>query len=121
MYILELIENFSAAHALRDYPGVCARVHGHNWKLKVVLHADQKDASGMTADYAVLRDIVLKLVHEFDHNILNDHPHFRSVNPTSENLAEYVFDRLQDQFPRGVQLDHVQIWETDNFSVIYRK
>jgi 6-pyruvoyltetrahydropterin/6-carboxytetrahydropterin synthase len=121
MYILELTETFSAAHALRDYPGVCARIHGHNWKLKVALHTDAKDRQGITLDYAVLKKMVEQIAGEFDHDFLNEHPHFRSVNPTSENLAEYVYGCLEKELPPEVRLDHVQIWETDNFSVIFRK
>ncbi|NUM80533.1 6-carboxytetrahydropterin synthase QueD [bacterium] len=121
MYQLEIIENFSAAHALRDYPGVCARIHGHNWTLKIGLSAETADERGMTIDYADLKTIADKLIEEFDHNFFNDHPYFKTVNPTSEKIAEYIYGRLESQLPGRVRLEYVQIAETENFSVKYRK
>ena len=121
MYFLEIVESFSAAHALRNYPGVCARIHGHNWKVKIGLKSGQTDENGMTADYVDLKKIVDKLIARFDHDLINDHPYFKNVNPTSEKIAEFMYNELEDKFPAGVQLESVQIWETENFSVMYKK
>lgn len=120
MYLLELVENFSAAHALRNYPGVCARIHGHNWRLKVGLKCDTADENGMTVDYAVLRKVLTDLIAEFDHNLFNDHPYFSKVNPTSEKICEYFYAELEKKFPVSVKMNFVQIWETENFSVVYK-
>ncbi len=121
MYTLELTETFSAAHALRDYPGVCARMHGHNWRLTVVPSTETKDPAGITVDYADLKKLMDEVIREFDHDCLNEHPHFRSVNPTSENLAEYIYEKFEKRLPPSVRLDNVRISETDNFAVTYRK
>lgn len=121
MYQLEIVEKFSAAHALRDYPGVCARIHGHNWTLKIGLTAQTTDERGMTIDYADLKKIVGKLIEEFDHNFFNDHPYFKTVNPTSKKIAEYLYGRLETQLLDRIQLEYVQIAETENFLVTYRK
>lgn len=120
MFLLELTESFSAAHALRNYPGVCARTHGHNWIVRVRLTATALDENGMTADYAVLREKLMSLLSEFDHTTFNDHPYFQSVNPTSENIARYIFDRLGKRLPDTVTLKEVEIAETPGFSVAYR-
>jgi 6-pyruvoyltetrahydropterin/6-carboxytetrahydropterin synthase len=121
MYFLEIVETFSAAHALRNYPGICARIHGHNWKIKIGLKADTTDESGMTVDYAVLKKAVKELVLQFDHNYFNDHPYFQNINPTSEKIAEYMYHESENKFPNNVRIDFVQIWETEDFSVLYRK
>jgi 6-pyruvoyltetrahydropterin/6-carboxytetrahydropterin synthase len=121
MYFLEIVEIFSAAHALRNYPGVCARTHGHNWKIKVGLRAESTEENGMAVDYIVLKKTVEELVRQFDHNCFNDHPYFQTVNPTSEKIAEYMYNELEGKFPKRVRLDFVQIWETENFSVLYKK
>ncbi len=120
MFLLELTESFSAAHALRNYPGVCARTHGHNWTVRVRLTASSLDENGMTADYAILREKLTGLLSEFDHTTFNDHPYFQSVNPTSENIARYIFDRLGGSLPGVVTLHEVEIAETPGFSVTYR-
>ncbi|MBL7961134.1 6-carboxytetrahydropterin synthase QueD [bacterium] len=120
MYLLELVETFSAAHALRNYPGICARIHGHNWKIKVVLRCETTDENGMTVDYAVLKKILMNLIAEFDHNLFNDHLYFKNVNPTSEKICEYFYNELEKKFPSAVKMHFVQIWETESFSVSYR-
>lgn len=121
MYQLEITEKFSAAHALRDYPGVCARIHGHNWILKIGFTAETTDEHGMTIDYADLKKIIGHVIEEFDHNLFNDHPYFKTVNPTSEKIAEYMYGRLERQLPAKIQMEYVHIAETENFSVTYRK
>ncbi len=120
MFFLELTETFSAAHALRNYPGVCSRTHGHNFTARIHLSAPSTDADGLTADYALLREKVMGVLQELDHQNLNDHPHFQEVNPTSENIARYLFDRLANVFPESVSLDDVQVAETSGFSVTYK-
>jgi len=120
MFHLEITEKFSAAHALRDYPGVCARIHGHNWTIKIGLKASATDSLGMTADYAVLQKIVKEMLQEFDHSLFNDHPYFKSVNPTSEKISEYFYQQLERKLPDSVRLEFVQIQETEGFSVTYR-
>jgi 6-pyruvoyltetrahydropterin/6-carboxytetrahydropterin synthase len=121
MIEIELKEMFSAAHALRDYPGVCRRIHGHNWTVVVRLKAGRLDEQGMSIDYAVLKKILSEILSEFDHQLINDVPYFQTVNPTSERIAEYIFHELEKQLPPAVEMKWVKISETDQFSVIYKK
>jgi 6-pyruvoyltetrahydropterin/6-carboxytetrahydropterin synthase len=121
MIELELKEIFSAAHALHDYPGVCRRIHGHNWTVVVRLKAGPLDEQGMSIDYAVLKKTLSEILGEFDHQLINDVPYFQTVNPTSERIAEYVFHELEKQLSAAVELKWVKISETDQFSVIYKK
>ena len=72
-------------------------------------------------DYADLKKLMDEVIHEFDHDCLNELPRFRSVNPTSENLAEYIYEKFDKRLPPSVRLESVKIAETDNFSVTYRK
>ncbi len=121
MIELELKEGFSAAHALRNYPGMCSRIHGHNWTVTVRLKAGPPDEQGMSEDYAVLKKILTDVLGLFDHRLINDLPCFQDINPTSERIAEYVFTELEKQLPPSVELKWVRISETDAFSVIYKR
>ena len=120
MYLLEIEERFSAAHALRNYPGPCSRVHGHNWRLQVGFLAPRTDDDGITVDLMDLKKLTGQIFEEFDHRHFNDHPYFQEVNPTSEKIAEYVYNKLKKECPEGVSIDYVKLWETDDFSVTYR-
>jgi len=81
---------FSASHSL-DLPPEhpCSRVHGHNYKVQIVLAASGLNQNGFIIDFGELRVLGDWLDSELDHQHLNDVLDF---NPTSENLAKYIFD-----------------------------
>ena len=51
MFEVAVEQSFASAHALRNYKGRCENVHGHNWKVRVVIEGDQLDATGMLVDF----------------------------------------------------------------------
>ncbi len=120
MFHLEITEYFSAAHALRNYPGVCARIHGHNWKVRVGLSCQNTNSDGMTADYGDLKKIIADCLSQFDHSLINDHPYFQKINPTSEEIAQFFYSDLVKKIPDHLRLEFVQVAETDGFAVTYR-
>ena len=71
-YTLKIVTDFASAHTLRDYPGACSRMHGHNWKVEAEVTATQLDEFGMGIDFKDIkratRDITARLVHRY----LND-------------------------------------------------
>ena len=54
-YTMKVLTDFAAAHTLRDYPGKCSRLHGHNWKMEIEVRADRLDAVGMGVDFKVIK------------------------------------------------------------------
>lgn len=119
MIELELKEMFSAAHALKNYPGVCRRIHGHNWTVKVRLKTEGLDENGMSVDVTIIRARLLEVLNRLDHQLINDLPAFQEINPTSELIAQYIFHEFQSILPEGLQLQWIKLSETDGFSVIY--
>ena len=117
MYKLVITSKFSAAHRLVDYPGVCARIHGHNWNVKVTVVAEDVDEKGMVVDLVPLKQHIDDCVQQFDHRIINDVPPFDELNPTSENLARYLFDYISDKI--DVRVESVELSEVDDYTVIY--
>ncbi len=120
MFFLDVRETFSAAHALRNYPGPCASLHGHNWSVRIRLSAERTDRNAMTADYAILKQWIGEVLQQVDHRSFNELPDFQQINPTSEAIAEFFFRRLERATPPNVTLVEVEIAETDKFSVTYR-
>ena len=94
MYELGITTHFSAAHHLVAYPGACAVLHGHNWKIEVYVRGEQLDELGMLVDFKKLKGSVSELMDELDHSDLNTHEAFRDLNPTSERIAEFLYKRL---------------------------
>ncbi|PIE59681.1 MAG: 6-carboxytetrahydropterin synthase QueD [Desulfobulbus propionicus] len=112
--------HFSGGHHLRDYPGSCEKPHGHNWKIKVTVRASELDHLGMGIDFRTLKHEVGKVVDELDHCDLNEHPAFASINPSSEHIAIFLFEKLEEVLKTDrYQLYAVEVRETDTSGVIY--
>jgi len=119
-YALKVLTEFASAHTLRGYPGACSRMHGHNWKLEVEVDAERLDDMGMALDFKVIRTRAREIAGVLDHRYLNEIPPFDELNPTAENIAAYLFDRLAAALNDGnVTVKAVTLWETDRACVRY--
>ena len=120
MFDIFIKTHFSGGHHLREYPGNCERPHGHNWKVKVTVRAAELDQLGMGMDFKVLKERVNTVVDELDHCDLNEHPAFQDRNPSSEHIAQFLFEQLQGELTADrYALYNVEVRETDSSGVIY--
>jgi 6-pyruvoyltetrahydropterin/6-carboxytetrahydropterin synthase len=120
MFHIFVKSHFSAGHHLRNYPGNCERPHGHNWKVEVTVRATGLDNLGMGVDFRTAKEAVNKALETLDHHDLNEHPHFQSINPSSENIAVYLFNTLQQDLSSDrYSVYSVTVCETDNSGVTY--
>ncbi len=114
MYELTVRDEFAAAHYLRDYPGACERLHGHNWKVEVCIRAQKLDEIGVALDFKILKRHLKEVLDDLDHRDLNTHPAFQDQNPSSENIARYIFERLAEKLSAyPVTLYRVTVCETE--------
>jgi 6-pyruvoyltetrahydropterin/6-carboxytetrahydropterin synthase len=121
MFEVSVEYSFAAGHALRGYKGKCENVHGHNYKVQLVVAGEQLDATGMLMDFVEIRKNIKELVERLDHRFLNDVPPFDVLNPSAENIAKYFSDELEPHVRnRGLQVHAVTIWETDTTAATYR-
>ncbi len=121
MFEVSVEYSFAAGHALRGYKGKCENVHGHNYRVKVTVEGDKLNSIGLLVDFADLRASLKELVASFDHHFLNDLEPFKQVNPSAENLAQYLGVELGRKMERsGVSVHSVTVWETDTTSATYR-
>jgi len=119
MFELTVRTEFAAAHCLRGYKGACEKLHGHNWKIDVVLRSARLDKLGMVMDFKEVKAALAQITGTLDHRLLNDLPPFRKANPTSENVARFIADRLAKRLPRGVRVKSVTSWESDRCGATY--
>jgi len=120
MYELKIVTDFAAAHRLNNFYGKCESLHGHNWKVEVFLWGDQLDEAGLVKDFGVVKAKAREVLGELDHQYLNDLPAFREQNPSSENLARYLFERLAAALnDDNVRVNRVSVWESDNSCASY--
>ena len=121
MYTVTVTTFFSAAHRLRDYDGNCERLHGHNWKVEVGLAGRRLDKLGMLVDFRAAKDAVRRAIDDLDHAYLNDLPPFTEQNPTTENLARQICERVGAALPPGAdaRVAHVRVWESEGCAATY--
>lgn len=119
-YTMKILLDFAAAHLLRNYEGVCNRLHGHNWKVEVQVTATQLDDVGMGMDFKDIKDATRELIGKLDHRNLNDIPPFDKINPTAENISAYLYKELSKTLNTDdIKVSSLTLWETDRACVTY--
>lgn len=121
MFDVFIKTHFSAGHHLRNYPGNCERPHGHNWNVTVTVRAIELDELGMGIDFRTVKAAVHTVMEDLDHCDLNQHPAFLDKNPSSENLALYIFEQLKPALDTARhRVYSVTVGETESTGVTYR-
>ncbi|OGX15491.1 MAG: 6-carboxytetrahydropterin synthase QueD [Omnitrophica WOR_2 bacterium RBG_13_41_10] len=116
MYSIKVEASFSSAHNLRGYKGKCEALHGHNWKIEVAASKKKLDKAGMVLDFKFIKNQLNAVLEKLDHKYLNNIAFFKKVNPTSENIAKYIYDSLK---PKVASIKSVTVWESENSSATY--
>ena len=120
MFVLKIVTDFASAHSLRDYPGDCSRLHGHNWQVEVMVSSQVLDESGIAIDFREIKKQTKAVVKRLDHQYLNEIEPFDVLNPTAENIAKYFFDEIGILInEENVKVKEVLIWETPRSAVTY--
>ena len=122
MYELTIERQFAAAHKLEGYPGPCARLHGHNYRVLVTFHGEALDSAGFLVDFATLKELCDGVLDDLDHQYLNDHPAFAGLHPTAEALAHYLFRQIRAAaVDLPAQVGAVTVYESPTSAVTYRE
>ena len=116
MFEIKKQMNFSAAHHLLNYEGECENQHGHNWLVEAYVRGNTLDKSNILVDYKVLKKAMKEVLDYLDHKDINELPEFKNVSPSSEILAQFIYNKLKEQFP---QISKVSIWETPTSCATY--
>ena len=118
---LAVRSEFAAAHALRHYKGKCESTHGHNFSVEAVIEGGTltKDTE-LLADFSDLKKDLKGVLDTLDHKDLNVTPPFDAINPSSENLARYIYRAMASKVAeRGVRMHAVTVSERGPQSATY--
>lgn len=118
MYEVRVKRHFDAAHALRGYKGKCESTHGHRYEVVVCLEADGLDELGLAYDFTELKGVLDSVIERLDHTYLNEMPPFDEENPSSENIARFIYEELEGSI-EGARLGSVEVWESPDAWVTY--
>ncbi len=121
MFELIINEYFSAAHNLQGYQGQCENLHGHNWKVQVVVQAKKLNKIGLAIDFKDLKKHVKNVLAYLDHHYINDVPTFKKINPSAENISKFIYNHLKKALKqyKNIKLLKVISWEGMNSGAVY--
>lgn len=122
IYRLRIKDKFSAAHSLRNYNGKCEELHGHNFGVEIEVYGKklEKDTE-ILIDFKILKKFLKEVLNSLDHKFLNDLQYFQKYNPSSENIACYIYKNLQSKLPSGVNLKYVMVSEGENSMAFFEE
>jgi 6-pyruvoyltetrahydropterin/6-carboxytetrahydropterin synthase len=120
MYEITSEVSFSAAHRLKNYRGPCENLHGHNWLVRASVRTTELDASGIGIDFKILKKHLKEITNEFDHCDLNAILDKDNLNPSSENIARYIYYQLRDALNDwNGSVSKVEVFETPGNCAAY--
>ena len=114
--------NFSSAHQLRGYKGKCENLHGHNYKIEIYARGNELDNIGLLVDFGELKEAADEVVAYLDHRNINELPPFdEELNPSAENLARYILERVASRVgDERVRIYKVRCFETPTSVATYQ-
>ena len=122
MFEVMIERNFSSAHQLRGYKGKCENLHGHNYKIEIYARGRELDNIGLLVDFGELKEAADEVVQYLDHRNINELPPFDvELNPSAENLARYILERVSARVgDERVQIYKVRCFETPTSIATYQ-
>lgn len=122
VYELRVVSQFAAAHQLEEYGGKCERLHGHNWKVEVSVTGSDLGKEGLLVDFRAIKEATERIIKGLDHQFLNDLKEFKGINPSSENIAHYLFRALSKALnTENYRVSGVTAWESESACATYRE
>lgn len=120
MYEVEITGWFAAAHQLRLRDGELEPLHGHNWRVSATFAGPKLNDIGVLADFTELQPRLNAILAEFHDRLLNDLPAFADLNPSAENVARVIAERLSVGLDEGVRLACVAVEESPGCTARHR-
>ncbi len=112
---------FAASHQLRGYKADLEPLHGHNFRVEAFVDAETLPDTGYVVDFVELETTLQKVVAPYDHRHLNDIAPFDELNPTTENMARFFYQELENKLPEGASLARIRVWEAPTYSASFSK
>ncbi len=120
MYEVTIIKSFSAAHVVAEIGGKYEELHGHNFKVELTVKGQDLNESGIIIDFRELKQWLSEVLDNLDHKYLNKVPFFAEVNPSSENIAKYIYEQMNLKITiADVKVARVKVWESKDSAVTY--
>ena len=122
MFLIQVKAHYDSAHFLRNYRGKCENLHGHNYKIEIYARGRELNGTGLLVDFVELKAAADEVVNYLDHRNINELPPFdEELNPSAENLARYILERVSSRVgDERVQVYKVRCFETPTSVATYQ-
>lgn len=121
MFTVKIETGFFAFHQVPLGDGTLESLHGHDWQVAVEVFADQLDQAGLVMDFQLLKDMVDNITAKISDSRMGDVEFFRQNSSSTENVAKYIYDKLEPMLPTNVRLQCVSVTESPGCSVKFIK
>ncbi len=120
-YRVTVSARFEAAHNLVDYEGGPEPLHGHSYKIEIVLESEKLQQHDLAVDFVPAKAALEAIAKELDYTYINEHPAFAGRNTSAENLARHFAERLETSGSLGwSRVAEVIVWEGPENRATYR-
>jgi 6-pyruvoyltetrahydropterin/6-carboxytetrahydropterin synthase len=111
MLTVSVETHFWASHQLTLPDGSKEPAHSHNFSVTADVGTEKTGNMGLVIDFHRLKAMLDNIVAEFDNVALNRIDYFEKNNPTAENVAKYIYEKLQPELPKDIKLEAIRITE----------
>jgi len=111
MYTISVEAHFRASHQLALPDGSNEPSHHHKWLVTAEVGSNKLNNIGIVMNFHKLRELLYNAVSELDNTALEMTSYFQKNNPTAENVAKYIYDKLEPKLPKGVKLRNIKVVE----------
>lgn len=121
MFTIRVETSFRASHRLTLPDGSMEPDHSHDWQVTADVGRDKLDGMGLVMNFQKLKALMDETISDFDHTAMETIDYFRRNNPSAENVAKYIYERLRVKLPEGVRLQRVRVVEAPGCSAVFEQ
>jgi len=119
MFTISVEKHFYASHQLTLPDGSKEPVHSHDWIVTADISSEKLNNMGVVMDFRALKAMVDKIVTGFNNKALESIGYFQQNNPSAENVAKYIYEKLRIKLPESVKLQKVRVTEESGCSATF--
>ena len=111
MFTISVETHFRASHRLNLPDGDTERAHYHDWVVTAEVSSKKLNNLAIVINFQKLKQMLDNIVTKVDNTALNNLRYFKQNNPSAENVARYIFEKLDQKLPKGTKLENVKVVE----------
>jgi len=111
LYTVTVESTFTASHQLRMADGAKEPLHSHDWVVRVAVSAENLDETGLAVDFNDLKAMIADVAEPFAGARLEQLDCFANCNASAENVARYIYDRIEPMLANRLKLEYAEVME----------